>query len=137
MRYLLFLSTAIALIACNDETVRNEIPRDTLLSTLVSYEIHKNDTLKPVTNVKTDKDSLNYRVLGIWAAIGEENATFEIKANEIYYPDQFASYKYKLVNDSMKIEYDNYNATFLVKMNGNDTLVFRGSDTQTYFRFKD
>jgi hypothetical protein len=79
---------------------------------------------------------LNYKILGIWAGIGAKNADFEIKKNEIYYPDQSSSYSYNLLGDSISIKYDDYEAKFRIKMRGNDTLIFQGDDTQIYCRFK-
>jgi hypothetical protein len=70
------------------------------------------------------------------AAIGEENATFVIAKDKITYPDQNATYKHALVNDSMHIKFDGYEGNYLVKTKGSDTLVLMGDEQQIYYRFK-
>ena len=76
------------------------------------------------------------KILGIWGIVGDENASFDIQKNKFFYPESSKSYKYKIVNDSLKIKYDDYEGAFLIKMKGKDTLVLIGDEEQTYYRFK-
>ena len=80
--------------------------------------------------------ALKSKIEGIWAYIGEENATFVIEDSTIFYPDHGATYKYFLAGDSLKIKFDDYDGNYLVKMRGPDTLVTTGDEEHVYFRFK-
>jgi len=91
-----------------------------------------NDTSKKENTFNNLKD----RIVGIWAAMGEENATFVIAKDTITYPDQNASYTYALVNDSMLIRFDGYIGRYLVKIKTSDTLILTGDDQQVYYRLK-
>ena len=51
-------------------------------------------------------------ILGVWAESEDQNASFEIQENFIYYPDGSKLYKYELEHDSMRIEYDGYMSGF-------------------------
>jgi hypothetical protein len=79
---------------------------------------------------------LKSRIKGIWAAVGEENATFVIKDSTIFYPDHNDTYKYSLKADSIFIRFDGFVGRYLIRMHGNDTLITRGDDKQVYYRFK-
>ncbi|MBS1600422.1 MAG: hypothetical protein JST75_19490 [Bacteroidetes bacterium] len=76
------------------------------------------------------------QILGTWAAEGQQNATFVIQKNKIFYPDQNASYKYDLSNDHIKIKYDGFDGEYIVIKQSADTLVFLGNEKQVYYRFK-
>jgi len=78
---------------------------------------------------------LKSRIKGIWAIVGDENATFVIKDSTIFYPDQNGTYKYSLKGDSIKIKYEGFVGRFLIRMRGNDTLVTKGDEETVYFRF--
>ncbi len=40
------------------------------------------------------------------------------------------------MNDSLKIKYDDYEGSFLIKMKGKDTLILSGDEEQVYHRIK-
>lgn len=83
------------------------------------------------------KSDLANKILGAWALVGMENTSFVIEKKEITYPETFTSYKYSLVNDSIKIKYDDYTGNYFIKMNASDTLILVGDEQQTYYRVKD
>jgi hypothetical protein len=75
-------------------------------------------------------------LLGYWALKGEQNSTFVIGTDSIYYTDEFKSYKYKIIQDSIKIYYDDFIGTYKYRFKPNDTLVLVGDDgSQDYYRF--
>jgi hypothetical protein len=84
------------------------------------------------------KNSLsdNVRILGIWAFVGDENASFVIEKDKITYPDHNASYKYVIANDSIHIKFDGFDGNYLVRTKGMDPLVLTGDEQQVYYRFK-
>ncbi|HXB06700.1 MAG TPA: hypothetical protein VNW04_06285 [Puia sp.] len=75
------------------------------------------------------------KILGLWAAVGDENATFEIGKDQITYPDENASYKYVVSGDSIHIRFDGFSGDYKVRKRGADTLVFVGDEEQVYYRF--
>jgi hypothetical protein len=68
---------------------------------------------------------------------GYKNATFEITKGTFYYPEHSSSYQYKVVGDSIKVKYDDYEGTFAFKFNGNNKLTLTGDDGKNvYSRIK-
>ena len=68
------------------------------------------DNPKPISNNNRNNHKINKRdqnkVIGIWKIHGEENSTFQIYKDSIYYTDKGQIYKYKTVKDSFYIYYD-------------------------------
>ena len=76
---------------------------------------------------------------GTWIAVGKENAAMVIDKSkqEVYYPNNAETDKYKLEGDSIKIKYKDYTKCFLLRMKGEDTLIFTRDDRQVFYRKKD
>jgi hypothetical protein len=72
---------------------------------------------------------------GVWAGVGDENAAFLITDSTIEYPEH-GSYSYRLVGDSIAIQYDGYEMRFEAKLKGADTLLMSGDTRQVFYRFK-
>jgi len=88
-------------------------------------------------NSASDNDSLKY-LLGVWNLIGSNNPTFEIKKSSFYYPEHFKSYQYKIIKDSVKIYYEDFNESFAFGFKGKDTLTLKGEDgLSVYYRTKE
>jgi hypothetical protein len=87
-------------------------------------------------SISSNSNELRPKILGIWAFVGDENATFVIENDKITYPDHNASYKYVIANDSIHIKFDGYYGNYLVTTRGVDTLVLVGDEQQVYYRFK-
>lgn len=127
----------MALIACNGKANHE---KEGLVDT--GPRVSKKDTprITTVTKDTSRKEAINHavsdKIVGIWAFVGDENATFVIAKDKITYPDQNASYRYVLKNDSIHIKFDGYDGNYLVKTIGTDTLVLAGDDQQVYYRFK-
>lgn len=125
------------LVACNN---KGKQEKETLSDT--SEKPPKADTIvhARLTNDSSQKETVGNgirdKILGIWAAVGDENATFVIDKDKITYPDQNASYKYTLVNDSMHIKFNGYDGHYLIKTRGSDSLILVGYEQQVYYRFK-
>jgi hypothetical protein len=81
------------------------------------------------------RNALSDSITGIWASVGDENASFILSRDRIYYPDKNDSFKYFLVNDSIKIEYVDFIGSYLIKVT-QDTLTLVGDESQIYYRFK-
>jgi hypothetical protein len=75
-------------------------------------------------------------ILGIWAADGDDNATFIIDKDSMIYPDHGASFAYRLVNDSLYVKYVDYTGRYLVTTKGSDTLILKGDEQEVFYRFK-
>jgi hypothetical protein len=93
-------------------------------------------TSKDRPSLKEVTDELAAGILGTWAMVGMENASFVIETNNIVYPESSASYRYSLVNDTLKIQYDDYVGSFAIKLKNKDTMLLSGTEEQVYYRFK-
>src|SRR6516225_1362455 len=67
------------------------------------------------------------KIMGTWASIGDQRATFVIDMSKIFYPDQNQSYSYRLFKDSIRIKYDDLEVNYLVRTKGSDTLILVGT----------
>ena len=102
-----------------------------------TIDVEKSDSLaRDTTRKETGDHGLKDKIIGIWAAVGDENATFVIDQKKITYPDQDKKYSYVLLGDSIHIKFDGYDGNYLVSTRGSDTLVLKGDDEQVYYRFK-
>jgi hypothetical protein len=112
----LFISTFLLSAACQDSS-KVKTPLNT-------------ESTKP----NSKSEALANQILGAWTLTGMESPSFIIGRGMINYPETFAAYKYTIEGDSIIIKYDDYTASFFVKMNGTDTLMLK-SDTQLiYYR---
>jgi hypothetical protein len=116
-------------LSCNNDNIINNtgelIKADTVIQLL--------DTVKTKISIK-NSDNL---IFGVWRSLNDEDPIFEIKRDSIYYIDQFASYKYSIIDDSITIFYSDYNFKSHIKLI-QDTLIFKNAEqTDTYIRFKD
>jgi hypothetical protein len=129
MRYFLIIilclvaGSGLLLAACKDGGGRD---KDTAKPVLAVADTTRNDAAG-----KGVKD----KILGLWAAVGDENATFEIGKDQITYPDENAAYKYVVSGDSIHIRFDGFSGDYKVRKRGADTLVFVGDEEQVYYRF--
>jgi hypothetical protein len=89
--------------------------------------------LSAVLGESADIDS---KMLGTWAAVGDENPAFVITKDKIMYPDQNKSYGYTLKNDSLHIRYEGFVAVFSVSVRGSDTLILAVDERQVFYRFR-
>lgn len=111
-------------------------------TTTVLDSLPVTDTTKDITNKinrQDDKATQNasLNILGIWTDGSSENASFDIRKDSIYYVDQFATYKYSIAGDSIKIYYPGWTFTGAISLS-KDTLIIASEDGMTkYWRFKD
>jgi len=146
MKKLLFViySGCVLLAACKDGGGRDKAvaAKDSAALKDTVAKTPAKDTAKPALAVAdtTRKDPVDKgvkdKILGLWAAVGDENATFEIGKDKITYPDQNVAYKYVVSGDSVHIRFDGYSGDYKVRKKGGDTLVFVGDEEQVYYRFK-
>lgn len=140
MKNILFVVSLYAfLISCNDTNSASEsqIINDSVNTKRQSVVADtSNVVIKDTIKRSQPKSDLANNILGTWALVGMENASFVIEKKKITYPETFTSYKYSLVNDSIKIKYDDYTGSYLIKMNGSDTLILVGDEQQIFYRFK-
>lgn len=128
----------MSLMSCNNRrakqekmTVSDSGEKQSKADTIMHDRLTYDSSLKGAVN-----KGIRSGILGIWAAVGDENATFVIAQDKITYPDQSASYEYTLINDSIHIKFDGYDGNYLVRKVGSDTLVLVGDEQQVYYRFK-
>jgi len=133
----------ISVVSCNDvgtkspkinDSITTNIQFDSIKKTSKEDSLYRNSDslIKPNAGVRE-------QILGTWALVGDEvgNASFKIEKDRVFYPDLFKYYKYKIENDSFKINFVDYQAAYLFKMKGNDTLIYVSEDgEQKYYRFK-
>ena len=128
----LFSALIILLSHCNSgqdtETIRDiTITKDT------SSQIEKASV-----QVEDKGNEINkLEVFGIWTDGSSENANFEIRKDSIYYVDQFASYKYSLSSDSIKILYTDWTFTGAVSFTKDTMIIASENGTTKYWKFKD
>ena len=82
---------------------------------------------------------IRQKITGTWVLAGNDasSTSFKIQRDSIYYPDLSRNFSYKLEEDSIKINFVDYEISFQVSMNGRDTLKFMGEGgEQIYYRFR-
>lgn len=133
----LILLTLVLLCACG---TRNNNSTNTDSSKAIA-DSGRETSIAPAQAVTptgvASADSLKKAIQGLWAAVGSENATMDINANEVSYPDNAATYKYAMKGDSITIKYTGSAGTFNVKFSNIDTLILTGEDgPQVFYRFR-
>jgi len=111
--------------ACNDRQDAKE-KVDSLTSIKTSEKI--NVSSKEIKN-KAD-------FLGIWTDGYSENASFNIRKDSIYYVDQFATYKYDIIGDSIKIYYPEWTFAGSISMSKDTMTIISEDGTTKYWKFK-
>jgi len=98
-------------------------------------KIDKNRKQIPIdNNIVVNKYNQN-RVIGIWKIHGEENSTFQIKKDSIYYTDGGQTCKYEIVNDSFYIYYDGWVDRSKYEITGNKLFFNSELVKDTFERF--
>jgi len=109
--------------------------------TTVQDSLLPRDTTKKILNTigrQDDKAKQNElsNFLGLWTDGNNENASFDIRKDSIYYVDQLATYKYSIVGDSIRIYYPQWTFTGAIVLS-NDTLTITSREgTTQYWKFK-
>lgn len=88
------------------------------------------------TKSKVAKANQKEKLLGIWGQSINENASFRIISDSIYYPEHFRSYKYSTSKDSIYIHYDGwvFKGTFYIR---NDSLIIKAQGNEnSYIRIQ-
>lgn len=84
--------------------------------------------------IKQTDDNKN-KLMGVWGPSINENASFWIQQDSVYYPEHFKSYKYSTKKDSIFIFYEGW----IVKAKysfSHDSLIMRNEDkVERYVRF--
>ncbi|MBN2834187.1 MAG: hypothetical protein JXR48_04395 [Candidatus Delongbacteria bacterium] len=73
-----------------------------------------------------------YKLIGIWGTNKENNASFKISQDSIYYPEYFKSFAYTLKKDSIIIHFDDwdYRGVFFFR---NDSLIMKSDSKEASF----
>jgi len=82
--------------------------------------------------VKVIDDNEKSKLSGVWGLSINENASFWIKGDSIYYPEHFKSFKYTTSKDSIYILFDGwtYKGTFRFR---NDSLILKSQNKEDVF----
>lgn len=113
--YFLFL---LSIFACQHIKEKKQFQISDYDSNIKSID----DTTNKSSNIP-DKLSVSQKqivyLIGIWKAQGDENPTFEITKDSIFYIDQGEAYKYEIIKDTMVIYYKTwtYKGCFKVEKN--------------------
>jgi hypothetical protein len=130
MKKILIASILCILASCNNTpgNKQQQHPKKT--------ESSKNKRVE-IKSTAITKAGIRDSLIGIWTHGPNENASFKIDRETFYYTEDFASYKYTLIKDSVHVFYDDGAETFFVKFKGKDTLVLNGEYGETtFFRMK-
>ena len=120
----------ILLVACNPERNTKTI-QDSTIGKDTSKQIQQ-VAIKVDENAKQTNAS---KLLGIWTEGSSGNATFDIRKDSIYYVDQFATYKYSLTGDSIKIYYPDWTFTGAISFSKDTLRIAYEDGTTTYWKF--
>jgi hypothetical protein len=130
LRFFPFLIVLI-LTACNNGQKTTTV-QDSSAEIDTTKEIIKTISTHDIKAEQTDSSN----ILGVWTDGSSENASFYIKKDSIYYVDQFATYKYSVTDDSIKIYYPDWTFTGAISLS-KDTLTIISEDSMTkYWKFK-
>ena len=137
MKKILVISVCAFILSCNDSsTGKSEASKDSLNTIKSVLDTSINNVMKDSLPNQKPGNELANKILGTWALTGMENASFVIEKKKISYTETFTSYKYSLEGDSIKIKYDDYTGSYLVKLKGADTLILTGDEEQVYYRIR-
>jgi hypothetical protein len=140
MRKLIFIPVLSIVISCggsssNDRTAtRQSVKTDSVKSLITLAKANHNTVSRQKKSVVKNGIDVLKKLIGVWALSGDKNTTFEITKSAFYYPEHSSSYKYQVVQDSIKVKYDDYEGTFAFKFNGNDILTLTGDDGENVYR---
>jgi hypothetical protein len=84
------------------------------------------------TKSKVTKADEKDKLVGVWGPSINENASFRIQPDSIYYPEYFKSYKYTTRKDSIFIHFDGwiFKGIFCFR---NDSLVLKTQDKENVY----
>lgn len=132
MTKLLFIPALSLACSCNQDVNAHK-----------AHQHKYNKSASFLANASSAHSSLNTKrinqkkLIGVWALTRGADAVFEISKNSIYYPAHEASYPYTIAGDSVKIKYDDFDASFAVKFVSDDVLTLTGDDGKNiYYRIK-
>ncbi len=118
--------------------LKNQIQVYIFLLLVVTILTNCNNS-KPQTNKNSDSPkeyTVKNKLLGIWTYDTNENATFKITEDSIYYIDHNATYKYDLVGDSIKIKFDDFISTGKIYFVGDTLAIQHETGTDKYWHFE-
>lgn len=141
MKRLFFIPVMFAFLSCNTGS-NTKVPSTENIDSNNS-RIKKDSIVVVKPSISPTMDTVAHesnKLIGFWALEDSEdsgNVTFEIRKSTFYYPEHNTAYKYKMVGDSIKIKYEDYEGSFAFKFKNKDVLVLAGEDGEyTYKRVK-
>jgi len=141
MKKLFFILVLFSLFSCNNNSSKRisnlKEESDSVRAKTISVAKKDSAIGKEKLKEKVDDNDLSKKLIGTWTLKEGENPTFEISKNTFYYPEHSASYKYKILGDSIRIKYDGFEEGFSFKFKTNDILILTGDDGENiYHRVK-
>ena len=103
--------------------------------------VHDNKQVKMTTQlnlkkiITSKKGTLN-QIIGIWKVPGEDNSTFQIFKDSIYYTDEGSMFKYSTKDDSLFIYYDGWVDKSEFKVINNKLIIKDELSIDTFEVFK-
>ena len=135
MKNIILIAIATFMLSCTNKSQQH----------LTSLEVKKSDAVKQANksatkgNLDPKKNSVVQKstkagpsLMGDWVADESENVTFEITKNTFYYPEHSSSYRYKIVGDSVKVQYDGFDQSFAYHLDGEKKLTLVGADGEQH-----
>jgi hypothetical protein len=91
------------------------------------------DSIKKDTIQKTQANQINDLIIGVWGI--DEQPSFEIKNDSIFYIDSDKSYKYSISDSNITIFYEDFIYKGIINVRGDKTLIIKDSlNTNIYKR---
>ena len=98
-------------------------------------QVKKTTQLNSKKIITGKKGSLN-QILGVWKVPGEENSTFQILKDSIYYTVEVDMFKYSTKDDSLFIYYDGWVDKSEFKVINNKLIIKNELGVDTFEVFK-
>jgi hypothetical protein len=90
---------------------------------------------KQIPDNKT-QSSLKDKIKGIWTDGNSKNATFDIRDNSIRYVEHFATYKYELSGNTIKIKYPDFVYTSTLSFQKDTLIMTSNGESVKFWKFK-
>ena len=84
---------------------------------------------------KNEKQNNSKKLIGVWTDGSSENASFDVRKDNIYYVEQFATYRYSFNGDTVKIFYPDWTFTGAVSFSKDTLLIISENGTTKYWKF--
>jgi len=123
MRKISLIIIAVILASCSNTPKEEKSNKDTVQAKPAASSAK----LTPISNAVDTANSISAKkLMGIWMSNDSSEPTFQIKKSTIHYYRDAKTFAYKVLGDSLSIEYEDGPMKFSYKFKGSDTLIMNG-----------